>query len=80
MFLIRQGVPIQRLTSDGFPFTDRADGKIETADRDYIVYDEAIILEPKDNSGKWYFNMHSGMSWEVAAEYVQDNRRRTFHQ
>ena len=51
MFLIKQGVPIQWLTSDGFPFTDREDGKTEIADRDYIVYDEAIILEPKDNNG-----------------------------
>ena len=75
-FLIKQGVPIQRLTSDGYPLTDREDGLTEIADKDYVVYDEAIIMEPDQNNGKWYFNIHSGVSWEVDGEYVQDNRRK----
>jgi hypothetical protein len=71
---------MQRMTSDGYPFTDREDGKPEIADRDHIIYKEAVLLRPEDNNGKWYFNLHSGLSWEVSGEYVQDNQRRIFHQ
>ena len=76
MLLIKQGTPIRRLASDGGLITDRTDGQMETAQQQYVIYDEAIILEPEDNNGKWFFNMNSGMSWEVEAQYVEDNRRK----
>ena len=76
MLLIKAGTPIQRLCSDGGLMTDRKDGEAERAEQQYVIYDEAIILEPQENNGKWFFNMHSGMNWEVEEKYVQDNRRK----
>ena len=76
MLLIKAGTPIQRLGSDGGPLTDRTDGETEVTKQQYVIYDEAIMLEPEENNGKWYLNMNSAMSWEVEAKYVEDNRRR----
>ena len=74
MILIKAGVPLQRMTSDGFPFTDRVDGEMERAEMDYIVYNEAILLEPEENNGKWLLAMGTAMLWEVADEDIKDGR------
>ncbi len=76
MILIKSGVPLQRRCSDGAPMTDRSDGKPERAEMDYIVYNEAILLEPEENNGKWLLAMGTAMLWEVSDDNVQDGRRK----
>ncbi len=78
MYLIKAGSPVQRITSDGYPLTDATDGKPETAGTDFILYPEAVLLTPKENGGKWLFNMATNMSWEVDAGHVVSGAARQF--
>lgn len=69
---------MQRITSDGAPFTDATDGKPETAPVDMTLYPEAVLLTPEQNNGKWLFQMGTQMSWEVDAENVVSGSKRLF--
>ena len=80
MYIIKKRSPIQRMTSDGYPMTDRTDGKSETAERDYGLHPEALLLTPEQNNGKWLFNLNSAMSWEVEPQYVDVGRQRRIKQ
>ena len=79
MYLVKSGTPIQRLASDGGKLTDTP-GVPEVAEKDYVVYDEAVLLTPEENDGKWLFVLHSALLWEIAKEHVEDGKRRQFHQ
>jgi hypothetical protein len=79
MYIIKKGAPVQRMTSDGFPFTDRTDGRSETADVELELFPEAVLLTPEHNNGKWLFVLGSGQQWQVDPKYVQIGRQRSFH-
>ena len=80
MYLIKKGIKVQRLTSDGYPFSDRTDGESEIAGVDIMIHKEALLVKPEDNNGKYIFQMNTNMSWEVAKEEVIDSARRKFRQ
>ncbi len=79
MYIILQGSPIQRLTSDGAPLTNSAPGVQERSDVDYELFPEAVMLTPERNGGKWLFLMGSAMMWEVDREYVKVGTKRSFY-
>ncbi len=78
MYMIKAGSPVQRVTSDGFPFTDRTDGKSEVAEIALTLYPELVLLTPDQNNGKWLFQMGTQMNWEVDAENVISGSKRLF--
>ncbi len=78
-FMIKEGTPVDRQASDGGFLTDTP-GTQERVNRGYIIYDEAVLLTPDKNNGKWLFAMSSELLWEIEKEYVTSGARRQFHQ
>ncbi len=80
MYVIRKGAPVQRMTADGYPFTERTDGKSEFTEQTMEIFPEGVLLTPDQNNGKWLFILGSGEQWQLDPEYVAIGRQRSFFQ